>query len=300
MRVVTSEGELTRLFSIAQSEAEANFGSGDVYIERYVDRPRHVEVQVLGDKFGHIYAVGERDCSLQRRHQKLVEEAPAPNLPKKTRDNLLRAAIKGAKAVGYQNAGTLEFLLDSNGSFYFMEMNTRIQVEHPITERVSGLDLVAWQLQIAAGAELKLENRDLEPNGHSIEVRITAEDPANDFQPGAGTADTVVLPGGPGIRVDTHLYPGYRVPPDYDSLLGKIISWGQTREQAVNRLDRALAETFITGIPTTTAFLRLLVTDSEFRRGEVHTGFVADFMNRNSAIISRLGDGLPAPAGWGQ
>jgi acetyl-CoA carboxylase biotin carboxylase subunit len=298
MRVVTSEGELARLFSIAQQEAEANFGSGDVYIERFVDRPRHVEVQVLGDKFGHIYAIGERDCSLQRRHQKLVEEAPAPNLPKKTRDNLLRAAIKGAKAVGYQNAGTLEFLVDSSGNFYFMEMNTRIQVEHPVTERVYGLDLVAWQLQIASGAELKLENRELEPYGHSIEVRITAEDPANDFQPGAGTVDTVVLPGGPGIRVDTHLYPGYRVPPDYDSLLGKIISWGQTREQAVNRLDRALAETFISGIPTTTAFLRLLISDGDFRRGDVHTGYVADFMNRNAAIISRLGDGLPPPAGW--
>ncbi len=300
MRVVTSDGELARLFSIAQSEAEANFGSGDVYIERYVDKPRHVEVQVLGDKFGHVYAIGERDCSLQRRHQKLVEEAPAPNLNRKIRDNLLRAAIKGAKAVGYQNAGTLEFLVDSNGNFYFMEMNTRIQVEHPITERVSGLDLVAWQLHIASGAELKLESREFEPKGHAIEVRITAEDPALDFQPGAGVADTVVLPGGPGIRVDTHLYPGYRVPPDYDSLLGKIISWGQTRDQAVNRLDRALAETFISGIPTTTAFLRLLITDSEFRRGEVHTGFVADFMNRNAAIISRLGEGLPIPAGFAQ
>ncbi len=300
MRVVTSEGELARLFSIAQQEAEANFGSGDVYIERFVDKPRHVEVQVLGDMFGHIYAIGERDCSLQRRHQKLVEEAPAPNLPKKTRENLLRAAIKGAKAVGYQNAGTLEFLVDSSGNFYFMEMNTRIQVEHPVTERVYGLDLVAWQLQIASGSELKLESRDLEPNGHSIEARITAEDPANDFQPGAGTVETVVLPGGPGIRVDTHLYPGYRVPPDYDSLLGKVISWGQTREQAVNRLDRALSETFISGIPTTTSFLRLLISDGDFRRGDVHTGYVADFMHRNAAIISRLGDGLPAPAGWTQ
>lgn len=300
MRIVTSEGELARLFSIAQSEAEANFGSGDVYIERYVEKPRHVEVQVLGDKYGHIYAIGERDCSLQRRHQKLVEEAPAPNLNRKVRDNLLRAAIKGAKAVGYQNAGTLEFLVDANGNFYFMEMNTRIQVEHPVTERVYGLDLVAWQLHIASGAELKLESRDLEPHGHSIEVRITAENPSMDFQPGAGIVDTVVLPGGPGIRVDTHLYPGYRVPPDYDSLLAKIISWGQTREQAVNRLDRALAETFISGIPTTTAFLRLLITDGEFRRGEVHTGFVADFMNRNAAIISRLGDGQPTPSRWQQ
>ncbi|MCO5222390.1 MAG: acetyl-CoA carboxylase biotin carboxylase subunit [Thermomicrobiales bacterium] len=298
MRVVTSEGELTRLFSIAQQEAETNFGSGDVYIERYVDKPRHVEVQILADRHGHIYAIGERDCSLQRRHQKLVEEAPAPNLNKKVRDNLLRAAIKGAKAVGYQNAGTLEFLVDASGNFYFMEMNTRIQVEHPVTERVYGLDLVAWQLQIAAGAELKLDNKDLVPHGHSIEVRITAEDPAADFQPGAGTVDTVVLPGGPGIRVDTHLYPGYRVPPDYDSLLAKIISWGETRDQAVNRMDRALAETFISGIPNTTSFLRLLVTDGGFRRGDVHTGYVAEFMHRNAAIISRLGDGLPASAGW--
>ncbi|MBX3070202.1 MAG: acetyl-CoA carboxylase biotin carboxylase subunit [Thermomicrobiales bacterium] len=293
MRIAGNDAELARFLPVAQAEAESAFGSGDVYIERYVDKPRHVEVQVLADQHGHVYAIGERDCSLQRRHQKIVEEAPAPNLNRKVRDNLMRAAVKGAKAVGYENAGTLEFLVDANGNFYFMEMNTRIQVEHPVTERVSGLDLVEWQLMIASGDQLKLERRDLEPNGHSIECRVTAEDPALDFRPVAGRVNQFVPPGGPGIRVDSHLYPGYVVPPDYDSLLAKVISWGQTRDQAIARMDRALAELIITGIPTSTAFLRMLVTDEKFRRGDVHTGFVAEFMNRNEALVSTLQDKTP-------
>ena len=205
----------------------------------------------------------------------------------------MRAAVKGAKAVNYENAGTLEFLVDANGSFYFMEMNTRIQVEHPVTERVSGLDLVEWQLMIASGAQLKLERKDIEPRGFSIECRVTAEDPALDFRPVAGRVAQFVPPGGPGVRVDSHLYPGYVVPPDYDSLLAKVITWGQTRDQAINRMDRALAEFIITGIPTTTAFLRMLVSDERFRRGEVHTGFVAEFMTRNEALLGTLQDNAP-------
>ncbi|MGD9715119.1 MAG: acetyl-CoA carboxylase biotin carboxylase subunit [Thermomicrobiales bacterium] len=293
MRIAGNDAELARFLPVAQGEAESAFGTGDVYIERFVEKPRHVEVQVLADAHGHVYAIGERDCSLQRRHQKIVEEAPAPLLNRKVRDNLLRAAVKGAKAVNYENAGTLEFLVDANGSFYFMEMNTRIQVEHPVTERVSGLDLVEWQLMIASGAQLKLERKDIEPRGFSIECRVTAEDPALDFRPVAGRVNQFVPPGGPGVRVDSHLYPGYVVPSDYDSLLAKVITWGQTRDQAINRMDRALAEFIITGIPTSTAFLRMLVTDEKFRRGEVHTGFVAEFMTRNEALLSTLHDHTP-------
>ena len=288
MRVAMNDAELARLLPLAQTEAESAFGSGDVYLERYLDQPRHVEVQILADNHGHVFAVGDRDCSLQRRHQKLIEEAPAPNLPKKVRDNLLRSAVKGAKAVGYRNAGTLEFLLDNDGRFYFMEMNTRIQVEHPITESVTGLDLVAWQLQIAAGEQLRLEQREIEPRGHAIEARITAEDPSADFRPNAGVIETFIAPGGPGIRVDSHLYGGYRVPPHYDSLLAKVVATGKTRDQAIARLDRALSECFITGIPTTTSFLRLLITDEQFRRGAVHTGFVAEFTARNTVMLNHL------------
>ncbi len=294
MRVAGNDAELARFLPVAQAEAESAFGSGDVYIERYVDKPRHVEVQIMADQHGHVYAIGERDCSLQRRHQKIVEEAPAPLLNRKVRDNLMRAAVKGAKAVGYENAGTLEFLVDASGNYYFMEMNTRIQVEHPVTERVSGLDLVEWQLMIAAGQQMKLERRDLEPRGHSIECRVTAEDPALDFRPVAGRVNQFVPPGGPGIRVDSHLYPGYVVPPDYDSLLAKVISWGSTRDQAIARMDRALAELIITGIPTSTAFLRMVITDEKFRRGDVHTGFVAEFMNRNEALVSTLQERTPS------
>lgn len=280
MRIAINDAELTRLLPLAQSEAEAAFANGDVYLERYLERPRHVEVQVLADNHGHIYAIGERDCSLQRRHQKVIEEAPAPNLPRKIRDNLLRAAVKGAKAAGYRNAGTLEFLVDKDGHFYFMEMNTRIQVEHPVTEAVYGLDLVVWQIKIAAGEVLQLEQRELEPTGHSIECRITAEDASNDFAPNVGTVDTFIAPGGPGIRFDTHLYTGYHVPPHYDSLLGKLIAWGKTRDEAIARLERALAEMVIGGVTHTGTFHREILADESFRRGDVHTSFIPDFLQR--------------------
>jgi acetyl-CoA carboxylase, biotin carboxylase subunit len=285
MRVARDDAELTRLLPLAQSEAEAAFGNGDVYLERYLERPRHVEVQILADHHGHVVALGERDCSLQRRHQKLVEEAPAPNLARKVRENLLRAAQKGARAVGYTNAGTLEFLLDPDGHFYFMEMNTRIQVEHPVTELTTGLDLVAWQIRVAAGQKLDFDNRTLEPNGHAIECRITAEDAARDFAPNVGTIETYVPPGGPNVRMDSHLYAGYRVPSNYDSLLAKIIVWGKDRPEAIARMERALAETVITGIAQTVPFHRRVLADEAFRKGEVHTGFLAGFLERHAADL---------------
>ena len=281
MRIAHNEADLVRLVPLAQAEAMSAFGNGDVYLERYLDRPRHVEVQVLGDLHGHMYAIGERDCSLQRRHQKLVEEAPAPNLPRKVRENLLRAAVKGAKAAGYTSAGTLEFLLDQDGHFYFMEMNTRIQVEHPVTELTTGdLDLVVWQIRIAAGEKLELDSHALDVTGHAIEVRITAEDANRDFQPGVGVVTTWIAPGGPGIRVDSHLYSGYAVPPNYDSLLGKIIAHGKDRAEAIARLDRALTETVIEGVPSTIQFHRQILADERFHKGDVHTGFLAEHFER--------------------
>ncbi len=280
MRIVQDEAELVRALPLAQAEAEAAFGNGAVYLERFVDRPRHVEVQILADNFGAVIAVGERDCSIQRRHQKLIEEAPAPDLPAKTREALFRAAVKGAKAGGYTNAGTIEFLVDAGGDFYFMEMNTRIQVEHPVTEMITGIDLVAWQIRIAAGQKLTLTQRDCEARGHAIECRITAEDADLDFAPGVGTIETYVAPGGPGVRVDSHLYAGYGVPPFYDSLLGKIIAWGLDREEAAARMERALTETVITGIPQTVSFLRGIVAAEEFRAGTYDTGFIARHFDR--------------------
>ena len=285
MRVARNDAELTRGLPLAQAEAEAAFGNGDVYIERYLDKPRHVEVQVLGDNDGNVVAVGERDCSLQRRHQKVLEEAPAPNMPRKVRDNLLRTAAKGAKAAGYTGAGTLEFLLDADGRFYFMEMNTRIQVEHPVTEMVTGIDLVTAQIRIAAGQPHRLNPRNLEPVGHAIECRITAEDAANDFTPAVGTVQTFVAPGGPGIRVDSHLFTGYTVPPHYDSLLGKVIAWGKDRDEAIQRMERALRETVITGITQTIPFHRELLADATFQAGDVHTGFIPEFLARAGTRI---------------
>lgn len=280
MRVARNDAELMRGLPLAQAEAEAAFGNGDVYIERFLDKPRHVEVQVIGDDSGNVVAIGERDCSLQRRHQKVLEEAPAPNLPRKVRDNLLRTATRGAKAAHYTSAGTLEFLLDAEGRFYFMEMNTRIQVEHPVTEMVSGVDLVVAQIRVAAGQPHGLHPRDLEPVGHAIECRITAEDAANDFTPAVGTVQTYVAPGGPGIRMDSHLFTGYTVPPHYDSLLGKVIAWGKSRDEAIARMERALRETVITGITQTIPFHRELVADAAFRAGHVHTGFIPEFLGR--------------------
>jgi acetyl-CoA carboxylase biotin carboxylase subunit len=255
-----------------------------------------VEVQILADNYGHVYAIGDRDCSLQRRHQKIIEEAPAPFLNKRTRDNILKAAAKGAKACGYRSAGTLEFLVDKDGHFYFMEMNTRIQVEHPITEMTANIDLVAWQIRIAMGEQLRIEEKDLEPKGHAIECRITAEDSSRDFAPSVGTISTWVAPGGPGVRVDSHLFSGYQVPPFYDSLLAKICVWGKDRNEAIERMERALRETIIDGVTHITPLHSMILADDRFRRGDLSTGFVGRFIEENHQLVAgaqndAVGDG---------
>jgi acetyl-CoA carboxylase biotin carboxylase subunit len=278
MRIVREERELATALQVAQQEAQAAFGDPSVYLERYLERPRHVEVQILADQHGNIVAVGERDCSIQRRYQKLIEEAPAPDLSAKVRDALHEAAVRGARAVGYVGAGTFEFLVDREGHFYFTEANARLQVEHPVTEAVTGLDLVQWQLAIAAGERLALRERDLAPRGHAIEVRVTAEDPDRDFAPRPGRIEQLVWPGGPGIRVDSHAYAGYVVPPHYDSLLGKVIAWGLDRAQAIERLDRALRETIIDGVPTPIPLLRRILQHPDFRASRHTTTFLAEYL----------------------
>jgi len=283
MRIVYREAELAQALSLAQQEAQAAFGDSTVYLERYLERPRHVEVQILADQHGRVLALGERDCSIQRRYQKLIEEAPAPNLPSKVRDALRKAAVRGAKAVGYVGAGTFEFLLDQDGHFYFTEANARIQVEHPVTEMVTGIDLVQWQLAIAAGERLTLPDP-VRAQGHAIEVRVTAEDPASQFAPRVGRITDLHLPGGPGIRVDTHLYPGYAVPPHYDSLLAKIIAWAPDRQQALDRLDRALREAIIAGVPTPIPLYRRLLRDPDFRAGRHSTVFLQEFLDREADL----------------
>jgi acetyl-CoA carboxylase biotin carboxylase subunit len=288
MRVAWDERELMQVFPVAQSEAQAAFGNGAVYVERYLDRPRHIEVQILADGHGHVLSLGERDCSLQRRYQKLIEESPAPNISSKLRDGLHKAAVRAAKALEYTGAGTFEFLVDRDEHFYFAEVNARIQVEHPVTEFVTGYDLIKWQLKIASGEQLTFSQKDVRPRGHAIEARINAENVAADFAPSCGQIEDLVLPGGPGVRVDTHLYSGYVVPPHYDSLLAKLIVWGSDREEAINRLHRALSETMISGVNTTVDFYRLLIRDSAFVNGQVHTGLVAEFINRsreNSVLV---------------
>ncbi|MGN6759402.1 MAG: acetyl-CoA carboxylase biotin carboxylase subunit [Thermomicrobiales bacterium] len=284
MRVVRSDRELATALPIAQAEAEAAFGNSDIYVEKYLEGPRHIEVQVIGDGKGHVVAVGERECSLQRRHQKVLEEAPAPGLKDNIRQNLFKAAIKGAKAIGYSSVGTFEFLLNSDGHFYFMEMNTRIQVEHPITEVTTGIDLVKWQLRLASGEPLTLDQRHIQPQGHAIECRITAEDPARDFEPNAGRIEGYLAPGGPGVRLDTHLFPGYIAPPYYDSLLAKLICWGQDRAEAIARADRALDEFVIEGIKTTIPFHQGVLRDPVFQRAELSTSFIPQYLERTASV----------------
>lgn len=274
IRVIESEEDLERIFPIARAEADKAFASGDLYLEKYIVKPRHIEIQILGDNYENVIYLGERDCSIQRRYQKLMEEAPAPNLSDDLRKRIGEAAVRGAKYVGYTNAGTIEFLLAATGEFYFMEMNTRIQVEHGVTEEVTGVDLVKWQIRIAAGERLTLDQKDVKIQGCAIECRVNAEDPANNFRPDAGTVNLFVPPGGPGIRVDTHLYSGYSVPPYYDSLLAKIIAKGSTREEAVARLERALHETVVSGVKTTIPFQQKILADEEYRSGNVFLDFV--------------------------
>jgi acetyl-CoA carboxylase biotin carboxylase subunit len=280
MRVVESEEELKDRFLTAQAEAQAAFGNGSVYIERYLRRPRHIEIQVLGDTHGHAVHLFERDCSVQRRHQKLIEEAPSPAVDDDLRSRMGEAALRGVHAIGYRGAGTMEFLLDEDGSFYFMEMNTRLQVEHPVTEAVTGIDLVKEQIRVAAGEPLRFEQDDLMLTGHAIECRINAEDPAHDFRPGPGRIDYLHFPGGPGVRVDSHIYAGYRVPPTYDSLIAKIITRGDDRTEALARMRRSLGETLVEGLPTTIPFLLRVLSSEEFNSGRFDTSFVARLRER--------------------
>jgi acetyl-CoA carboxylase biotin carboxylase subunit len=278
MRLVPSADQLEGLFKAAQGEAEAAFGNPGLYMEKFIDRPRHVEVQVLADRFGNVVHLGERDCSIQRRHQKLLEEAPSPGLDPLVRERMGAAATAAARTIGYEGAGTVEFLLDRSGGFYFMEMNTRIQVEHPVTEMVTGLDLIAEQLRIAGGEPISVAQEEVRLQGHAIECRINAEDPRQNFRPSPGKITGWLPPGGPGVRVDSHVYTGYDIPPFYDSLIGKLIVWAPTRELALRRLRRALSEWAVTGIPTTIEFHLALLERPEFLNGQVYTKFVEDKM----------------------
>jgi acetyl-CoA carboxylase biotin carboxylase subunit len=284
MRVVQDETDLLRSFSMARAEAEAAFGQGDMYMERYLTGMRHVEIQVLADAHGNAVYLGERDCSVQRRHQKIIEEGPSPAVNAELRQRMGDAAIRGIKSIGYVNAGTLEFLLGPDGEFYFMEMNTRIQVEHPVTELIFGVDLVKWQLRIAAGERLTLSQKDVRMTGHAIECRINAEDPARDFLPSAGEVEFFLAPGGPGVRVDTHIYSGYVLPGSYDSLLAKIIVWGENRQEALHRMRRALGECIITGVSTTVPFQIAVMNDHIFKSGMIDLSYLATFVARQKEL----------------
>ncbi|WP_419165091.1 acetyl-CoA carboxylase biotin carboxylase subunit [Candidatus Palauibacter sp.] len=279
MRAAFEEADFRRLFSVARNEAEVSFGDPTVYIEKLIGRPRHVEVQIVGDRHGRVTHLGERDCSSQRRHQKLIEEAPSPAVTPELREAMGEAAILGARAIGYQSTGTVEFLLAPDGEFYFMEMNTRIQVEHPVTELVTSVDLIKEQIRIAAGEKLSVR-QPVELQGHAIECRINAEDPEQGFRPSPGTITAFHAPGGPGLRVDTHIYAGYVVPPYYDSLLAKLIVWGKTREEARVRAYHALDEFTLEGVPSTAPFLRKMLAHPDFVSGKIDTGFVERFLAR--------------------
>jgi acetyl-CoA carboxylase, biotin carboxylase subunit len=273
MRVARDPEDFARSFQLARSEALSAFGSGDVYVEKYLARPRHIEFQILGDKYGNVIHLGERDCSVQRRHQKLIEEAPSPAMTPELREAMGEAAVRGAKAIDYVGAGTIEMLLNEDRSFYFMEMNTRIQVEHPVTEMLTGVDLVKEQIRVAAGERLSVD--ELPPiRGHVIECRVNAEDPARNFQPSPGRIATFHPPGGPGVRLDTHVYAGYTVPPYYDSLLAKLIVQGRDREEALRRMQMALESFIIEGVTTTIPFLARVMTNERFRTGDVDTKFL--------------------------
>ena len=275
MRVITSPDQFEKQYTAARNEAEAAFGNGDVYLEKFVVQPRHVEIQLLGDGKGTVIHFGERECSIQRRHQKLVEESPSPVVDEAMRKQMGEAAIKGAEAVNYEGAGTVEFLVDANRNFYFIEMNTRIQVEHPVTEEVADCDLIEYQIRVAMGETIR--KRDIPLHGHSIECRINAEDPFKNFSPSPGKITTFHAPGGPGVRIDTHAYAGYVIPPHYDSMIGKLIVWARTRDLAITRMQRALDEFVIEGIKTTIPFHKQLFEHPDFKAGEFDTHFLEKF-----------------------
>ncbi len=277
MRVCHNDVALASAFSLAQHEAEANFGNANIYLEKYIENPRHIEIQILADGFGNTIHLGERDCSIQRRHQKLLEESPSPGLDEKLRKKIGEAAIKVARAVKYKNAGTVEFLLNKDGQFFFMEMNTRIQVEHPVTEMVTGIDLVKEQIRIACGEKLKIKQEDVKIRGAAIECRINAEDPKNNFIPCPGKIEELNLPGGPRVRIDTHIYQGYKIPPYYDSMLAKLITYGRNRQEAIRIMKRALEEFYISPIKTTIGLHMEILNHPQFVEGKVTTHFLENF-----------------------
>ncbi|MFQ5797511.1 MAG: acetyl-CoA carboxylase biotin carboxylase subunit [Bacteroidota bacterium] len=275
MRIVRGAKELEKLFLAAQREADASFGNPDLYVEKYFEQARHIEMQVVGDQYGKVLHMGERDCSIQRRHQKLIEESPSPIVSEEIREAMGAAAVKGAMSVNYEGAGTVEFLVDNNKKFHFMEMNTRIQVEHPVTEEVTGRDLVKLQIRLAAGERLDI--RKVKPAGSAIECRINAEDPYHDFRPSPGKITGFHMPGGFGVRTDTHCYAGYEIPPYYDSLIAKLIVYGHTRESAIDKMISALDEFVIEGVHTTIPFHLKVIQDENFRKGTFDTTFVDRF-----------------------
>jgi acetyl-CoA carboxylase biotin carboxylase subunit len=278
MRVAWNEKELLKGYATARAEAEVAFGRSDLILEKYLPQVRHIEVQVLADAYGHAIHLGERDCSVQRRYQKIIEESPSVAVDEAMRAQMGTTALQGVHAIGYVSAGTFEFLVDLHGHYYFIEMNTRIQVEHTVTEQVTDVDLLQWQLRIAAGERLTLDQKNVRIRGHAVECRINAEDPERDFLPVSGEVEFFLPPGGPGVRVDSHLYAGYTLPTAYDSLLAKVITWGATRDEALNRMRRALNECVITGIPTTIPFHLAVLDDPSFRSGSISTGYVAEFL----------------------
>ncbi len=276
IRLVRSAEEFDRVFVLAQNEVREAFHDDGIYLERYLERARHVEIQVLVDHYGHGVHLGERNCSCQRRNQKVLEEAPSPVLPRELCDEMGMKAIRAVQQVGYRNAGTLEFLVDEQNRYYFMEMNTRLQVEHPVTEMVTSIDLVKEQIRIAAGLPLHLRQEDIRLRGHAIECRITAEDANADFRPQTGVVEQYLPPGGPGVRIDIHLFTGYEVPPHYDSLLSKLVVWAETRNEAIARMQRALEEYVIEGLPTTIPFHQRLLKHEGFIRGDTYTRFIQE------------------------
>jgi len=279
MRIVHEKKNLEKAYNFASTEAQQAFGDSRVYIEKYIASPKHIEVQILGDRNGNVIHLFERDCSIQRRHQKLVEEAPSAIINETTRKRMGDAAVKAAKSVGYDSAGTIEFLYDQvTKEFFFMEMNTRIQVEHPVSEAITGVDLIKYQIKIANDEKLDLEQKNIHLKGHSIECRINAEDPDNDFNPSPGKITQLMLPGGPGVRIDSGVYPGYTIPPFYDSMVAKLITWGTDRREAIERMKRALVEFHIEGIKTTIPFHKKVMKNKEFLRGQYTTDFVSEFM----------------------
>lgn len=282
IRIVRQEEELVSAFETAKTEAEIAFGDGSMYMERFIENPRHIEVQILADNYGNTVYLGERDCSIQRRNQKVIEEAPGPIITEELRKSMGEAAVRASKFIGYKNAGTIEFLLDKSNDFYFMEMNTRIQVEHGITEMITGIDLIKEQIKIASGKKLEFTQDDIKLEGHSIECRINAEIPSKNFMPCPGEIKYLNLPGGLGIRVDTAIYAGYEIPPTYDSMIAKIISYGKDREEAIRKMERALNELLIDGVETNIDFQLEILSNDRFRKGDFSTNFIKDQLGYRS------------------